>query len=260
MECLVHDTGNPLANLDYLVACPETGEALAVDPWEAEPLLALAVERGWTIRTILNTHEHWDHVHGNAALKEHTGAEVVCHPGARGRIPHADRGLEPDTVLRVGRTVELTVLDTPGHTAAHVCLLAHGDRPALFSGDTVFNAGAGNCRSGGDPETLFETFRDVLGSLPDEVLLLPGHAYLGNNLRFTLDREPSNPVAAAMLADLVGAGAVPPLTLGQERQVNTFFRLGSEEVLAGLQEAFPGRPLATDRERFVALRELRNHW
>ena len=111
-----------------------------------------------------------------------------------------------------------------------------------------------------DPETLYETFRDALGGLPDDVLLLPGHAYLANNLRFTLDREPSNSAATAMLSGLGADGTVPLLTLGQERTVNTFFRLGSEEVVAGLQRAFPGRVLATDRDRFVALRELRNRW
>ncbi len=260
MEVLVHATGNPLANLDYLVACPETGDALAVDPWDAEPLLAAARARGWTIRTIVNTHEHWDHVQGNHALKEATGARVLCHPGAVTQIPHADEGLTAGTVIQVGRSVALTVLDTPGHTATHVCLQAHGDRPALLSGDTLFNAGAGNCHNGGDPRVLFQTFRDQLWGLPDAVELLPGHAYLANNLRFTLDREPNNAAAAGLLAQLDPAGPPPVLTLGQERAVNTFFRLDSPEVREGLARAFPERTLQTDEDRFVALRELRNAW
>ncbi len=261
MEVFVHETGNPLANLDYLVACGETGEALAVDPWEADPLLAEAEARGWRITTIVNTHAHWDHVQGNAALKQATGARVLCHVGARDQVPHADQGLEADTVLQVGRSVALTVLDTPGHTAAHVCLRAHGDRPALLSGDTLFNAGAGNCKHGGDPVALFRTFRDQLWTLPDAVQLLPGHAYLANNLRFTLDREPDNGAAAAWLARLeAGEGRVPLLTVADERRVNTFFRLDSASVREGLARAFPGRALDTDEQRFVALRELRNSW
>jgi hydroxyacylglutathione hydrolase len=260
MELLVHATGNRLANLDYLIACPETGEALAVDPWDHVPLLAAARDRGWTIRTIVNTHDHWDHVQGNARLKAETGARVLCHPGARNTIPAADAGLEPDTVIRVGRSVELTVLDTPGHTAAHVCLLTHGDRPALLSGDTLFNAGAGNCHNGGDPVALYRTFRDQLAQLPDDVELLPGHAYLTNNLRFTLDREPDNQAAAALLVRQEGASEGLRLTLGQERTINTFFRLDSPTVRSRLAETFPGRDLRTREQRFLALRELRNGW
>lgn len=260
MDIVLHATGNPLANLDYLLACPETGDALAVDPWQAAPLLELAAERGWTIRTIVNTHAHWDHVQGNAELKQATGARVLCHAGARGSVPEADEGLTAGTVLRVGRSVALTVLDTPGHTASHICLRAHGDRPALISGDTLFNAGAGNCSNGGDPAALFQTFRGQLALLPDDVALLPGHAYLANNLRFTLDREPDNAEAAELLAGLDPAAEAPIRTLGQERRVNTFFRLEVPAVRAGLARSFPGRPLDTAEQRFIALRELRNAW
>src|SRR3546814_16763655 len=60
-------------------------------------------------------------------------------------------------VVKVGRTVELESLDTPGHTMSHVCLLSRGDQPALFCGDTLFNAGAGNCHNGGHPSELYQT-------------------------------------------------------------------------------------------------------
>src|SRR3546814_19507626 len=106
-------------------------------------------------------------------------------------------------VVKVGRTVELESLDTPGHTMSHVCLLSHGDQPALFCGDTLFNAGAGNCHNGGHPSELYETFAGQLANLPDDPLIYPGHDYIGNKLRFTLDREPDTgrpagaPAAAA---------------------------------------------------------------
>ena len=66
----------------------------------------------------------------------------------------------------------------------HICLLAHTDQPALFSGDTLFNAGAGNCHNGGHPDELYETFDQQLSKLRDDTLVYPGHDYLVNNLRF----------------------------------------------------------------------------
>ena len=72
-----------------------------------------------------------------------------------------DKGItrrDPSDVIKVGTTVELECLDTPGHTMSHVCLLSHTEQPALFSGDTLFNAGAGNCHNGGHPAELYETF------------------------------------------------------------------------------------------------------
>ena len=133
-----------------------------------------ARDRGFSITQILNTHEHRDHTDGNAGVVAATRAQVLAHAGAAGRIGGVDRGLARGDVIKVGRTVELEVLDTPGHTRSHVCLLAHGDSPALFCGDTLFNAGAGNCHNGGDPGLLYETFVNQLARLPDATRVYPG--------------------------------------------------------------------------------------
>ncbi len=145
---------NSLRNFQYLVACAQSGEALVVDPLDAPQCLDVARERGFTITQILNTHEHLDHTAGNAGVVAATGAKVLAHAGAASRIGGVDRGLTRGDEIRVGKTVELEALDTPGHTRSHVCLLAHGDAPALFCGDTLFNAVAVNCHNGGDPGLL----------------------------------------------------------------------------------------------------------
>src|SRR3546814_17391910 len=87
-----------------------------------------------------------------------TGARVLAHRNAKSRIPEMDRGLGAGDVVTVGRSVELEVLDTPGHTMSHVCLLSRSDAPGLFSGDTLFNAGAGNRPNGGPPNELYHPF------------------------------------------------------------------------------------------------------
>ena len=158
-------TGNAYRNFNYLVACPETGDALAIDPLEYGKCLAAAAERGWTITQILNTHEHGDHIGGNRGMVAATGAKVIAHENAGGRIPNMDRGVRAGDVIAVGKSVELECLDTPGHTMSHICALSHTDQPALFSGDTLFNAGAGNCHNGGHPDELYETFANQLDKL-----------------------------------------------------------------------------------------------
>jgi len=250
-----------------LIACEETGEALAVDPLDWSLCHELARARGWTIRQILNTHEHGDHVGGNEPLQAATGARVLAHVGAAGRIPGMTQALAGGDVIRVGRSVELHCLDTPGHTRAHLCLLAQGqgslEAPALICGDTLFGAGAGNCHNGGDPSLLYATFVEVLARLPDSTRVFPGHDYLARNLAFTLDREPQNTAAASTLATLGErqGDAAPVTTLGEEKRINTFFRLTQPQVIAGLRAAFPELPENPDaRTVFLKLRELRNRW
>ena len=256
-------SANTYRNFHYLVACPETGEALAVDPLEWQLCLNAARQKGWTITQILNTHEHLDHTGGNEGLVGATGAKVLAHAGAASRIGGVDRGLGKGDVIRVGRTLELECLDTPGHTMTHICLLGHGDRPALFCGDTLFNAGAGNCHGGGNPESLYDTFVTQLARLPGNTRVFPGHEYLARNLQFTLDREPDNAAASALLgqAQTQQPAASTITTLAQEKEINTFFRLQSPSVIARLRAAFPDLEEHPDaRTVFVKLRELRNRW
>jgi len=256
-------TGNSYRNFNYLLACGETGEALAVDPLDHEKCLKVAKDEGWTITQILNTHEHGDHTGGNEAVVRKTGAKILAHKNAKDKIPDVARGLGAGDVIKVGKTVELEALDTPGHTMCHICLLSHTDQPALFCGDTLFNAGAGNCHHGGHPAELYNTFSGQLAKLPESTLIYPGHDYIENNLRFTLSREPDNQDAQRMLERLTGQDPDHAYvsTLAVERQINTFFRLTSPAVIANLREAFPDLPENPDqRTVFLKLRELRNKW
>ncbi|HEY6131455.1 MAG TPA: hydroxyacylglutathione hydrolase [Halioglobus sp.] len=256
-------TGNAFRNFNYLIACGETGEAMAIDPLDHEKCLARARELGWEITQVLNTHEHLDHTGGNAALIAATGASLLAHANAHDSIPGIDRGLQAGDVIRIGKTVELEALDTPGHTLCHICVLSHADTAALFCGDTLFNAGAGNCHHGGHPAELFRTFAEQLDRLPDDTLIYPGHDYMANNLAFTLDREPDNAAAATLLQRMKDQDPNRALVsdMALERQINTFMRLTSPAVLARLRESFPDLPTTPDpRTVFLKLRELRNNW
>jgi hydroxyacylglutathione hydrolase len=188
---------------------------------------------------------------------------LIAHRNASDRIANVGRGVAAGDVISVGKTVELECLDTPGHTMSHICLRSHGDQAALFSGDTLFNAGAGNCHNGGHPDQLYETFRTQLSKLPDNTRIYPGHDYLLNNLRFTLDREPDNVAARHLLQTYADQDPDNALvtTIADEREINTFFRLQSPSVIAHLREAFDNFPQSpSPREVFLKLRELRNRW
>ncbi|HBK76262.1 MAG TPA: hydroxyacylglutathione hydrolase, partial [Gammaproteobacteria bacterium] len=96
------------------------------------------------------------------------------------------------------------------------------DHRAIFCGDTLFNAGAGNCHNGGHPEELYDTFATQLSKLPDDTRVYPGHDYWENNLDFTLDREPDNQKARDLRND---NGTQDPehalvSTLGLEKEIN----------------------------------------
>ncbi len=256
-------TGNAYRNFNYLVACPETGEALAIDPLDHEKTLATAKVRGWQITQVLNTHEHHDHTGGNAQVIAATGAKLIAHYKAGGKIAGVDRGVQAGDIIKVGKSVELECLDTPGHTMCHICLRSHTDQPALFSGDTLFNAGAGNVHNGGDVNAMYATFAEQLARLPDNTLVYPGHDYIENNLKFTLDREPGNTAAQALLPSVTGHDPATSIvtTLGQEKEFNAFMRLSNPALITQLRERFPDLPAQPDAKTvFTKLRELRNSW
>jgi hydroxyacylglutathione hydrolase len=256
-------TANALRNYCYIVACPETGEALAIDPLDHEKTLNTAKAKGWQITQVLNTHEHHDHTGGNAQVIAATGARLIAHHKSGSKIAGVDRGVQAGDIIKVGKTVELECLDTPGHTLCHICLRSHTEQPALFSGDTLFNAGAGNVHNGGDVTLLYATFAEQLAKLPDSTRVYPGHDYIENNLKFTLDREPDNTAAKALLPSLEShdPAKAAVTTLGEEKQFNTFMRLSSPSVIAQLRKSFPELPEQPDAKTvFSKLRELRNKW
>ena len=252
-------TDNPLRNFHYLVACPETLEALAIDPYDHQLVLQRAEALGWKITQIVNTHEHFDHIDGNQAMVAATGAKVLAHANAQGKIAGMDTDLRAGSVISIGSSVTLDVLDTPGHTMSHICLLSRTEVPALFSGDTLFNAGVGHCHSGGDPDVLAHTVMTQMAELLDNTLLYPGHDYMFNNLLFTLDREPHNAAAQQLLQQVEFQDPNHALitNLGLEKQINTFFRTDSAEIRENLPQL---NASATPKDVFLALRQHRNSW
>jgi len=185
----LHAVVGPIATNVYVLADPSTREAIAIDtaipclPWIAGSL----EERGWTLKLIVSTHGHWDHVGANAAVSEHTGAPIAVHPLDAHRLTDPQPLFAPFEIppsvpavdlaeggeIRFG-DIRLRVLHTPGHTEGSVCLLADDDG-LLLSGDTLFPGGWGRVDlPGGDPEAMVESLAR-LATLEDHLRVLPGH-------------------------------------------------------------------------------------
>ncbi|MBE0599261.1 MAG: MBL fold metallo-hydrolase [Desulfuromonadales bacterium] len=160
-----------MANFSYLLWCPATRRGAGVDPsFAPEALLEAARQRQVTLELLINTHGHRDHIAGNDAVLQATGARLAAHPAD---LPQADLPLADGMRLTVGME-QLVVLHTPGHTPGSIALQPPG---AVLTGDTLFVTFVGRADlPGSDPEALFHSLRR-LASLPAETRVFPGHDY-----------------------------------------------------------------------------------
>jgi hydroxyacylglutathione hydrolase len=262
MEIVQIYTESPLRNFSYLIIGSQG--SICVDPLYPEQVFKELEARDVSLTAIVNTHEHPDHTGGNDSVAERTGAPIWAHQNAKGMIPGVSRLLAPGEVIEIDEDAYLEVMDTPGHTHAHLCLklVDHGKTVAVFTGDTLFNAGVGNCYSG-SVEDMYSTIKDQFWSLPDETQVFPGHEYWENNLGFTKDREPENEKADEVLEqyqEKKDQGGFLVSTIALEREVNTFFRVDSKSVKDGVASAFGMEDTPDEKTTFFKLRELRNQW
>jgi glyoxylase-like metal-dependent hydrolase (beta-lactamase superfamily II) len=179
----------PIATNLYVLADEGSREAIAIDTATpcAQWLTSTLAERGWTLKLIVSTHRHWDHIGDNAAVVEATGADIAAHLldrhglvqpnpiGAPFEIPPSVPAIDlaEGSHIRFGE-IELEVLHTPGHTEGSVCLLSRaGNR--LFTGDTLFAGGWGRTDlPGGSVEEIVDSLAR-LAKLDPSLAVLPGH-------------------------------------------------------------------------------------
>lgn len=187
----------------YIISCPETKEALVVDPAGDEDHIVERIrDKGLTLKYIVNTHGHPDHTGGNARIKELTGAQIIMHEeddklfnSPEGHAHAAQMGFSPsppadihvkDNDEIVIGDVKLKVIHTPGHSRGGICLYGDGN---LFTGDTLFVGAIGrDDLPGGDYEAYMGSIHNKILTLPDDTIIWPGHDY-GMSPTSTIGRE-----------------------------------------------------------------------
>ncbi len=183
-----------------------------------------------------------------------TGAKVLAHARAAARIGGVDRGLAAGDVIRVGRSVELESLDTPGHTLSHVCLLAHAKGRRCFPATRCSTPASATAGAVAIRNACTKPARSSSHGSRHSTRIYPGHDYLLNNLRFTRHVEAGNQAAADWLrrSENVRPEDQPVLTLGQELSFNSFFRLTEPGLIETLRERVPALPRPAQPARSVS--------
>ena len=174
----------------YILGCKETMEAAVIDPGgEADRILQSLAASQLTLKYILNTHGHFDHVAANRSVKEATSAQILIHSLDAPMLDNlaasaatwglsAENSPQPDRLLAEGETVTfgklaLRVIHTPGHTPGGVSF--HCD-DMVFVGDTLFAGSVGRTDfPGGDATTLKKSIQQKLFTLGDTAVVYPGH-------------------------------------------------------------------------------------
>jgi glyoxylase-like metal-dependent hydrolase (beta-lactamase superfamily II) len=177
-----------------IVACGDTKDALVVDPGgEVERIAEIIDHYDLTVRAIIHTHAHLDHIYCTRDVKERHGGDICLHPAdqflydgiavqaamfgwkPRSVLP-VDRALADGDVIEFGKRSSL-VLHTPGHTPGSVCFQVEHDRQTLvFAGDTLFRRGIGRTDlPGGNSRQILDSIRSRLYTLAPDALVVPGH-------------------------------------------------------------------------------------
>ena len=221
-------------NFGIILHEESSGKTAAIDAPDADAILAVLKNKGWTLDYLFITHHHHDHIAGIETLKSTTGAMVIGPKAEQSHIKGLDKTLSEGDDFSFGNS-RVIPLSTPGHTQGALSYYLPLDQ-LLFTGDTLFSLGCGRLFEG-SPSQMFASLKKLAG-LPDETHIYCGHEYTEQNGRFALTIDGGNEALRARMATVTAlrAQGLPtlPTTLGQEKATNPFLRCDNEQLRANL--------------------------
>lgn len=226
-------------NYGVLIHDSSTSVTAAIDAPDAEAVRAELRKAGWTLTHIFTTHSHFDHVAGHEALKRETNCTIYGPAKEAHDIPAIDIPIEEGERLTFG-SIEVQVLQTPGHTPGHVTYFipnavmgGNGRKSGVaFTGDTLFSVGCGRVLEGRHAE-MWRSLQKIM-ALPQDTLIYCGHEYTAANIRFALTVDPENAALLDRKREVEAlrerGDATLPVTLARELETNPFLRPRSPAI------------------------------
>ena len=224
-------------NYGFLVHDSESGQTATIDTPDAAEIMRQAEAAGWTLTHIWNTHHHFDHVGGNAQIKDTLGVTIIGPKAEAARIPGIDIAVGEGDAVSLGK-YKADVFDTPAHTLGHIAYHFAGEK-IIFVGDTLFALGCGRLFEG-TPAQMHDAMQRF-AALPAETRVYCAHEYTLSNAAFAVTVEPDNDdlhtyIKTAKAKRNKGEPTVPT-TIGAEIAANPFMRAGSAERLGEIRAA-----------------------
>jgi len=240
-------------NFGVLVHDPVSGRTASIDAPEEVAIVAALERRGWHLTDIFTTHHHHDHVEANLALKARYDCEITGPKNEADKIPGLGFAFgDGGAFVWAGRPV--MVIETPGHTAGHICYYLPDDQ-LLFSADTLFALGCGRLFE--RPAVDMWNSLCKLMELPDDTVVYFGHEYTLANARFAVTIDPKNDTLLARARDIEALRAegkfTAPTTIGLEKATNPFLRAADPGIRQHL-----GMEGAADWEVFAEVRSRKD--
>jgi hydroxyacylglutathione hydrolase len=245
---------------NYIWTIHNRNYAVVVDPGIASPVTKYLESNKLQLTAILITHHHDDHTGGNPELLKLFDVPVYGpHHESITTVTHSLK--EGDQINLQEISLNLKILDTPGHTRGHIAYFSSNPMNRVFCGDTLFSCGCGRIFEG-TPQQMYQSLQK-LSQLPDDTLIYCTHEYTLSNIRFAKIVDPENSKLAelAITAQELRNQNLPtiPTTLALEKAVNPFLRCDQQQIVNNVQNHF-SKLLPDPLSVFTVLREWKNNF
>ncbi len=250
----------PVFRDNYIWVIHNQAHAAVIDPGIASPVIEYLRSNKLQLSAILITHHHDDHTGGNSELLQSYDVPVY---GPRNEsiatVSHPLR--EGDQVNLEAISLNLMVLDTPGHTRGHIAYYGSNPFNMVFCGDTLFACGCGRVFEG-TVQQMYQSLQK-LSQLPDDTLIFCTHEYTLGNIQFAKAADPENArlIEFEIAAQELRNRNIPtiPTTLTLEKKINPFIRCEQGGIINSTQN-YSGKSLSSPIEIFTVLREWKNNF